>query len=574
MPLVNKTGLNSSKYTIYVLGFSTGTTTPAVVLPKMLSVDPQTKTGSFIDTPANGGQAQYIPSYILGDEITSISVDRGDASTNIAGARIYFFAADNSQTYAANGYPPRFPYTADGASVTQVANPPQDEYPIYSYVELTYASGYGTVIDVSTVDGFFFPLTVTLNDSLGQLGQPLPGNDSGFSRDAILGSYTPFMNSLGAEGAPYLDLQYTANYGGLLNPSHHLETTAGLSSGLNTIFDGALNTLFASTTLSISGDASGGVVTDTYTVFSNADQTYPGTSLSHPAIQLQGLLAQGAGSTKITFTIFNPVGFCVVNYSDGSGNLQPIKGSMVDTTLTFTTPLPDSTPLVNGMYVTGAGADASTTIVSQATDGQGRITSLTLSNGTGSATPNSVYKFSKSPDFAISSGNMVYGNYGLFADVTGVTDADQQAVLKGLQRDMVSALNRGVANSGPTSGTAGYTSEYWGDETNWYPAGEAQNVFSYFMHTAAVSTSESTIPIFTQPPSAVQSARGGTMGMAYGFGYDENPVHAAGGQPQVPSKYDPVDSGTTSMTVTLGPWTAPTFSWHLFYPIVKKPNEK
>jgi hypothetical protein len=45
------------------------------------------------------------------------------------------------------------------------------------------------------------------------------------------------------------------------------------------------------------------------------------------------------------------------------------------------------------------------------------------------------------------------------------------------------------------------------------------------------------------------------MGMAYGFPYDESyAVTGLPTQPQVPSKFDPIPAGTTTMTITLGPW--------------------
>ena len=135
----------------------------------------------------------------------------------------------------------------------------------------------------------------------------------------------------------------------------------------------------------------------------------------------------------------------------------------------------------------------------------------------------------------------------------------------GLQRDIVSALNRGVALEGPsgtTNRSAGDTSFYWAVETNWYPYTttdtantHVQNNFSLFMHTAAVNSS----PIFTQPNGAVATPQSLTMGMAYGFAYDEDPVHAsssAGNQPTVPSKFDPSPAGTATVTITVGPWSA------------------
>ncbi|NLE66986.1 MAG: hypothetical protein GX608_06140, partial [Lentisphaerae bacterium] len=78
IPLENKTGLDPSRYTIYVLGYSTGRTTPTIVPPKVLTAGGMGKTGRFVNTPPNsiGGSGSEIPLYInsfkLGEEITSI----------------------------------------------------------------------------------------------------------------------------------------------------------------------------------------------------------------------------------------------------------------------------------------------------------------------------------------------------------------------------------------------------------------------------------------------------------------------------------------------------------------------
>ncbi|MEI6411571.1 MAG: hypothetical protein WCR52_19435 [Bacteroidota bacterium] len=87
------------------------------------------------------------------------------------------------------------------------------------------------------------------------------------------------------------------------------------------------------------------------------------------------------------------------------------------------------------------------------------------------------------------------------------------------------------------------------------------------MHTGTVKTTkidpqteqavEEIIPIFIQAEHSTTCARGTTMGQAYGFAYDENagPIPPApAGQPEVPSKFDPLPPGTSGMTITLGPW--------------------
>lgn len=542
------TTLAAAKYTIYVLGFTTKS-------QKMLSITKGTKTATFIPVAANSGT---LPAYKLNDEILEVQVNIPAPfpdSAKIDGARIYFFVADNSIFKTA----PAIAYSNKGANVTNVLNPPNSTVPPYSFCEFTIVDpGYGSVIDVQTVDGFTLPVTITLNQG-GAVGQPL--DNPGVTRSAIINAYAPFITALGNTAAPFLKLQYAQNSGGLLNPGLYLGETdttnqlLHLDSTLNGWFDADLTTLFSNTKLSIQGVGGGTtILPDVYTVTSTAAQTVPGSSsLKHAALQFTG------STNKQVFTVFNPVGLCTMSFH-GSAGAVPITGVLDNATLTFTTPLPPGTDLQVGMFVTGAGVDPNKTTIQTINKTSGIITSVVLTGSilTGK-TPTAQFGFSKAPGMFMTSGAMVFGNAGVFAFAPGL-NADQQAVLLNLQNQMVSALNRGVANLAPTSGSAGYTSQYWGTQTNWYPANTVQNLFSLFMHTATVAVTKpvaANVPIFIQAPGSTTCARGTTMGQAYGFAYDENagPIPPAPtGQPEVPSKYDPLPVGTTGLTVTLGAW--------------------
>ena len=149
------------------------------------------------------------------------------------------------------------------------------------------------------------------------------------------------------------------------------------------------------------------------------------------------------------------------------------------------------------------------------------------------------------------SGCMVFANDGVFADSSAnAVISGPSYVALGLQRDIVSALNRGVALLGGNSGTNGENSQFWGVETNWYPAGQTYNVFSRFMHTGLIRGQH----INVLPPRAVKDAQGAKMGQSYGFAFDESPVHSDANQPNVPSKFDPTPAGTTVVRITLGSW--------------------
>ena len=162
-----------------------------------------------------------------------------------------------------------------------------------------------------------------------------------------------------------------------------------------------------------------------------------------------------------------------------------------------------------------------------------------------------------------SPGCMVFANDGVFADSSANAVASgPSSVALGLQRDIVSALNRGVALLGGTSGKRGENSYYWGLENKWYPKGQIYNVFSRFMHTARIGNQY----ISMLPNGALgrpaRDAQGALMGMSYGFGYDESPVHSKptapplgpGRQPNVPSNFDPTSANTAKVVVTLGAW--------------------
>ena len=546
IPLQNQTGLDDNQYTIYVLGFSTTS-------KKMLSVGSGTTLATFVPVPNTSGT---LPAYKLGAEITQISIDVTpplDPSGKIDGARIYFFVADNSKFPDA----PEVSYTNGGADVTNVKNPPNPDVPPYAFAEFTVVDlSYGAVIDLQTVDGLTFPLNLTLNDSLGAVGQPLSAN-AGFNRSAILAAYKTFMNGIGSESAPFLDLQYSANSGGLLNPGAYLTGTnesnelINLGSELNSMFDNDLKTLFSNVHLSIQGVAAGNISPDVYTVESTGGQPLPPAGgLSHPALQFKGK------TNGLELNVFNPLGLCTLTF-DNNGTDTAICGQLDDTTLTFDTALPPDSNILAGMYVSGAGVDPNATTVKSITrDANNNITGVVISgNETGKPSP-SQYGFSKIPGMFMTSGAMVFANAGVFA-YSGGYSADEATVVLNLQNQLVSALNRGVANAAPNSGADGYSSKYWGTQTNWYPSDTRQNLFSLFMHTATVSAGTENIPVFIQATGSTTCARGTTMGQAYGFAYDENagPVPPAPqGQPEVPSKFDPLPSGADVLTITLGAW--------------------
>lgn len=449
LPLINQTGLSSAQESIYVLGFSTAS---------QMALQSNGQFASLASGPASG----TIPSY----NINTMPAITLNSATALIGARLYFFVEPSSQA------PPSLSYSNNGSSVVQPTNPPNSNYPPFDIVEITQPAGGVPTIDVQTVDGFIFPLTLTLNDNLGQVGQNL---STAVNRSDILSAYPAFMTTQGAAGTPYQALVFAPNSiagqaGGIVNPGLYLSAGANASSALNTVWNSDLTTLFQTPgrTLSIIGD----------------DGSY-----------YNGTPMQVGSSWVLHF----------VGYTDAAETIP--NGNVFN----IYSPL---TPDPLGSYQTNESA-----------------------------------------------GEMVFANDGVFNDIStnvlieqngGVSPTPSQ-VAQGLERDIVAALNRGVALLGPTDGLNGDDSSYWGTETNWYPAGQTENLFSLFMHTGAVNG----VPLFALPNGAVKDAQGTLMASAYGFAYDENPVHVSFSQPNVPSKFDPVPAGTTSIAITLGPWLLP-----------------
>ena len=142
------------------------------------------------------------------------------------------------------------------------------------------------------------------------------------------------------------------------------------------------------------------------------------------------------------------------------------------------------------------------------------------------------------------------------------------------------AFNRGVAGGLPNGLCANEKykkniSYCWSDQANWYPNGSdinlsefhnediTQNQFARWLHTSEVlrTGSGAPIPIMTQPTNTITTKSKDVMGMAYGFGYDENPtpqLPGATGQ-QTPAEYSSnvlsnADSSPAKNCITIMPY--------------------
>lgn len=173
-------------------------------------------------------------------------------------------------------------------------------------------------------------------------------------------------------------------------------------------------------------------------------------------------------------------------------------------------------------------------------------------------------------NWAETASQMVFGNDGVFAafqPVMYAANKDLQIVAASLARNVVMALNRGIAHcnnvtmnaaappphchgvaalasSQMVAGAGTASDAYWSNQANWYPTGARQNYYAQYLHTMQLGGKPAT-SIFL-PPSSVgmnvaSSLQDIQMGMAYGFGYDENPAYLLSKKvPTVPSKLDPI----------------------------------
>jgi hypothetical protein len=140
-----------------------------------------------------------------------------------------------------------------------------------------------------------------------------------------------------------------------------------------------------------------------------------------------------------------------------------------------------------------------------------------------------------------SSGSQVFGNLGAFADGTrqsasgqvSGTGASGQTLLD-IENTIVSAFNRGIANSVPANQDV---TSAWDNSATFYPRPNAtgtnwSNLYAGFLHNGGVS---------------VTASSGSRIGLAYGFAYDDQ----GGNDPTLTS------TNTSGVAITLNPLVNP-----------------
>ncbi len=612
LPLQNETGLNPSQYSIYVLGFSVAS---GLVLDG---------SGQFVTPGAKGTgtSTSYAQGYEIGSTISSITLD---TTKPLNGARVYLFVEPSNQPA------PELPFVSGAISggVSQPQNPPTTPtfsglppIPGYSYpsglvpydiVEITVDGATPTDpdpnasdihIDVQTVDGFIFPLTLTEENQGvpiqgGQVGQPwsLQTLSSTVNLQDIITAYKNFMNGQ-PNGSLYKKLLFSSIDGqaGILNPGLYLAEAGNSTDPLNGVWTNTLNQLFSAQegTLSLIGPDGNYYQSQLISV---TDQNNKSDSVLKFTGYSPGPNSTLGSPNGNVFYIYNPTtpdpyvssetaGRMVFAndgiFSDTSPNVfglaspwpatSPPSPSLAPsitqqpasqdagqgTAVTFTataSPSGKQAPTVQ-WQVLSTGGSTWTTLSNGAGVSGANSTTLTLTNLSTSMNGNEYRAV-----FTNGQGTVTTGS----ASLEVVSGMDPRTIVKDLENQIVSALNRGVAldnQNNWTGVTDGYTSYDWADENSWYPSltpggrgynsNNYENLFSLFMHTATFNGT----PIFTQPTNPANNAQNQPMGQAYGFGYDETPmaIPTQSTPANVPSKFDPASSQATSITITLGPW--------------------
>jgi hypothetical protein len=480
--------------------------------------------------PPTGGTLPAIAWDAQNNNAIWIEQTPGAAGTmSVNGARIYFVLD------TLNLGPPSFGYSvgvdADGNEVVTVVQPPdalvwQGLVSPFQYIELTADSlpqssggGDGQVyVDLSAVDGFFFPaaLSTTVGTTNLQLGQPWQAytapNETGpttyaaVSRSQILAAWKSFFTASNFSNADDLQGAYAAlavsSGVGIQNPSFAYAAANSAIAGFDDCWNDALDALFVnSNEIDLVGD-----------------------------LTIGGDLAYYLGTQTVIDGQYHAIQF--VEYQGAYGTRHATGAS-------FWVFDPRTPPPTEGQAFVQAGIPMSV--------------GYQIFANTGVFASSSLVQGGSSP------------NYTPGTPAWSPGDALMQ--LLALQRDIVTALNRGVAalGIGNSSPTAGGTSAVWNTESNWYPVSApfgpktAQNLFAQWVHTAVIDASNN-VYYATYPFGNVsgygeptQSAGGAYMNQTYGFGYDETPNGAA----NVPSKFLPIANtvgSTLTFSLVFGPW--------------------
>jgi hypothetical protein len=547
-----------------------------------LSTTPTAGAVTVTFPPSSG----TVDSYDI-SQYPSFTFDPTVQTQGLNGARIYVFVIPQNWPSVATqpgvaGYPtnpPAFPYSYSAISfgIQQPNNPPnspsfESSYPPSAIVEPTIdplSGGGGLHIDVQTVDGFTFPLSLTLKDSgnnvLGTVGQPVPAN--GITRADIISTYQQtFTNP-----SPYAELvagnanDINGQYEGLLNPGSYL--LSNTTSALNTIWDPVLSALFTSgsTQLNMIGDDSN--------YYKGVPMTVAGPLNGVPGpfnvIQFTGYSDQAMMNPNgNVFNIFDPAtpDPLAPNYTKSTGYQVFANDGVFNDSSPNVIALATSPPAPGAVKVVlGLERD----IVSALNRGMALVGPTGTSGRSGGDTSNYWGTESNWYPYAITDTNPthVQNQFSLFMHTAtfGGVPIFTQPTTGGPQSTIAAS---GATESGTTVtittqaahnlvqgqivtitgvGVTGYNGTF-------VVTGTTSTTFTYTAVSGLGNSGGG-----TAEGGAVPTPQGLLMNQAYGFAYDESPVHGPANlpnQPIVPSKYDPTPAGTATVDITVGPWFA------------------
>lgn len=497
---------------------------------------PWTSGPVTVALPPTGGPLptyKWDPSNAARNAIWAPQTTTADKSPAVNGARLYFSLVKPGAA------PPAMEFSvANGvASVTQF-DPTQiwqGQVAPSQYVELT-ADSLGTsglptnegkvYVDLSAVDGFFFPaaLSTTVGGKSLQMGQPAgpyqdPGNGpvpsyNAVARDEILGAWQAFFGdttrfAAGADALrqAYADLRIV-NDGqpiGIQNPSfiwsmpsHSVATTTALDHA----WDAHLDVLFSgSGQVDLMGDQ-----TSLVRSFVNAVQVgRPGTGYLatdtvtfsapvHGGRPATGTIQVSTGGVLVGLTITDPGNYGLtetptiqIHSSTGSAGSFTVAAMVPAQTYYKGVPtaVNSHAALALAEYVGPPVALAQTnhwTLSYEPSSATGAVFTVYDPRNPPQTEPQA---FSQSGS-ALDVGYQILANAGVFSS-TGINTGNyshgasdpwngnasaELTQLKALERDIVTALNQGIGGTlrgatvpaGPAS-----TAAYWATETNWYP---------------------------------------------------------------------------------------------------------
>jgi hypothetical protein len=562
----------------------------------------------------------------VGSDITSIQTSPSD-QPYINSAAIRFFIIDNPSGINCSDITFTFTNTSTGDLAVSFYPYPQ------ALFEMTaWESGGANVltIDTSNVDSFEAPLMLTVSNgatTLAKIGNPVTSPDA--ARTTMItgpndlgGQESPFVTllqgqpgyangpelfqNLALSSAPASPEPYP--YARLESPKDYLtascvHTNSGFipsscslnnsllhwSSPLNTFFDAALTSFFQSAyanpskPLIVMGDASAPIAESAWTVTSN--------TANCPVYQVADGKSLQLTLNSSTIIICNPVGQVVP--MAGSPIASNQQGAQIQVT--------------QQQYAAAQGY-VGWNLGQPETGFVGTITGVSSANGQyfimldvliGS--PNLSYhawaftniEYGHNLNIFETSSEMVFANDGAFSSWAPqyISDASLQTVALSIQRNIVAAFSRGVANCNNVTMAGGQppsfcasaakspninpdaanaSDAYWSNEANWFAANAVQDFYAAYIHTSRLDSAGNIVATTACPPTGcsniflvpnnsipngiADSNQGIPMGMGYAFGYDENPVYLSQTS-QVPSKLDPIPSsfGTgLSLIVTIG----------------------